>query len=114
MSPLREIPVRHTALTVYFRQVWLPDDGSPPDPFYVRRAGRWPTDWTLYTATIPTVAWAEYCRTNPNDVADADITGGVGLDETGMAALGTVELAVPARASFELDVAFDRLADLTS
>ena len=58
MSPLREIPVRHTALTVYFRQVWLPDDGSPPDPFFVRREGRWPTDWTLYTATIPTVSFA--------------------------------------------------------
>jgi hypothetical protein len=114
VTPLREIPVRRTALTVYFRQVWLPDDGSPPNPFFVRREGRWPTGWTLYTATTPTVAWAEYCRNHPRDVASADVTGGVGLDEAGLAALGAMELAVPARALFELDYAFDRLADLTS
>jgi hypothetical protein len=114
-GPLREIPVQRTALTVYFRQVWLPGDGSAPDPFFVRREGRWATDWTLYTATSPEVAWAEYCRNHPSDVANADITGGVGLDLAGLAALGSLALgAVPARALYELDFAFDRLADLTS
>jgi RES domain-containing protein len=114
LAPLREIPVRRTALTVYFRQVWLPDDGSLPDPFIMRREGRWATNWTLYTATTPAVAWAEYCRNHPRDVAAADLTGGVGLDDAALAALGPLELAVPARALFELDFAFDRLADLTS
>lgn len=114
LAPLREIPVRRTALTVYFRQVWLPDDGSSPDPFFMRREGRWPTDWTLYTATTPVVAWAEYCRNHARDVAAADLTGGVGLDDAALTALGPLELEVPARALFELDFAFDRLADLTS
>jgi hypothetical protein len=114
LAPLREIPVRRTALTVYFRQVWIPSDGSPPDPFFMRREGRWPTDWTLYTATTPAVAWAEYCRNHPLDVAAADVTGGVGLDDAALAALGPLELSVPARALFELDFAFDYLADLTS
>jgi hypothetical protein len=114
LGPLREIPVRRTAITVYFRQVWLPDDGSPPDPFFTRREGRWPTDWTLYTATTPTVAWTEYCRNHARDVAAADVTGGVGLDSASLVALGPRELPVAARALFELDFGFDRLADLTS
>jgi hypothetical protein len=107
--------VQRTALTVYFRQVGLPGDGSPPDPFFMRKEGRWPTDWTLYTATTPEVAWAEYCRNHSSDVATADVTGGAGLDDAGLASLGPLELArVPARALFELDFAFDNLADLTS
>jgi hypothetical protein len=115
LGPLREIPVQRTALTVYFRQVWLPSDGSAPDPFFVRQEGRWPTDWTLYTATSPEVAWAEYCRNHPGDVADADITGGVGLDPAGLTAIGALALeGVPARALYELDFAFDSLANLTS
>ena len=114
IGPLRELPVRRTTLTVYFRQVWLPSDGSDPDPFFMRREGRWPTDWTLYTSTTPAVAWAEYCRNHPHDVAAADVTGGVGLDDAALAVLGAVELEVPARALFELDFAFDTLADLTS
>lgn len=114
LGPLREIPVRRTSVTVYFRQVWLPSDGSPPDPFFMRREGRWPTDWTLYTVTTPAVAWAEYCRNHPTDIAVADVTGGVGLDDAALNALGPLELAVPARALFELDFAFEKLADLTS
>lgn len=106
--------MRRTALTVYFRQVWLTNDGSEPDPFFVRREGRWPTDWTLYTATTEAVAWAEYCRNHPADVAGADLTGGAGLDVAGLAAMGGFQLDVPARALFELDFAFDRIADLTS
>ena len=113
IGPLRELPVRRTTLTVYFRQVWLPSDGSDPDPFFMRREGRWPTDWTLYTSTTPAVAWAEYCRNPPHDVAAADVTGGVGLDDAALAVLGAVELEVPAPALFELDFAFDTLADLT-
>jgi hypothetical protein len=80
----------------------------------MRREGRWQTDWTLYTATTPAVAWAEYCRSHPRDVAAADPTGGFGLTASILAALGEDELAVPARAMFEFDLAFARLADLTS
>lgn len=80
----------------------------------MRREGRWPTDWTLYTATTPSVAWAEYCRNHASDVSHADVTGGVGLDAAALQALGPLELDLPARALFELDFAFDRLADLTS
>jgi hypothetical protein len=106
--------VLRTVLTVYYRHVWLPPDGSPPNPLFVRREGRWPTGWTLYTATTPTVAWAEYCRNHARDVAGADPTGGVGLDIAALAALGPLELNVPARALFAFDLAFDNLADLTS
>ncbi len=115
-APLREIPRQRTALTVYFRPVWLPSDGSSPDPFFVcPEEGRWPTSWTLYTATSPEVAWAEYCRNHPDDVADADVTGGVGLDENGLSVLGPLPLdGVPARALYELDFAFENLANLTS
>ena len=113
-APLREIPVLHAELTVYFRQVWLPGDGSAPDPLIMRREGRWPTDWTLYTATTPEVAWAEYCRNHPSDIAAADLTGGVGLDDDALAALGPLELSVPARALFAFEFAFDYLADLTN
>jgi hypothetical protein len=111
---LREIRTQPTRLTVYYRQVWLPNDGSPPNPLLVRREGRWPTDWTLYTATGREVAWAEYCRNHPDDVADADPTGGVGLDEATLDALGETEIEVPARALFALEFAFDTLVDLTS
>ncbi len=114
LALLREIPVRRTALTVYFRQVWLPSDGSSPNPFFVRNEGRWRTSWTLYTATMREVAWAEYCRNIPDDVAGADVTGGVALDDAGLTALGPLALEVPARAMFELEFAFDNLADLTS
>ncbi len=115
LAPLVQIPVLRRDVTVYYRQVWIPPDGSPPDPFMMRaNEGRWPTDWTLYTATTPAVAWAEYCRHHPRDIAGADPTGGVGLDEAGLAGLGALELSVAARALFELDLVFDRLADLTS
>jgi hypothetical protein len=114
LAPLRQIPVLRTAVTVYYRHVWLPPGGANPDPLFVRREGRWPTDWTLYTATSPAVAWAEYCRNHPRDVAAADPTGGVGLDDSGLAALGPLELPLAARALFALDLAFDALADLTS
>ncbi len=111
---MRQIPVLRTVVTVYYRHVWLPPDGSPPDPLFVRREGRWPTEWTLYTGTTPAVAWAEYCRNHPLDVAAADPTGGVGLDESALIALGPLQLNVPARALFAFDLAFDNLADLTS
>lgn len=114
LAPLRQIPVLRTTLTVYYRHVWLPPDGSPPDPLFVRREGRWPTDWTLYTASTAAVAWAEYCRNHPRDVAGADPTGDVGLDDAGLLALGSLQLGMSARALFELDLTFDALADLTS
>ncbi len=60
------------------------------------------------------MAWAEYCRNHATDVANADPTGGVGLDDAGLVALGGLELAVSARALFEFTLTFERLADLTS
>ena len=101
-------------MRVYFRAVWLPPVGNP-DPFYVKPgAGRWPTDWTLYTATAPAVAWAEYCRNSVNSVAGADVTGGVGIDAAVLEALGATEISIAARSMYELDFSFQRLADLTS
>jgi hypothetical protein len=114
-GPLEQIPVSSREVTVYYRHVWIPPDGSQPNPLVMRpREGRWPTNWTLYTATTPAVAWAEYCRGHPRDIEGADPTGGVGLDEAGLVGLGPLELEVAARALFELDLAFDSLADLTS
>jgi hypothetical protein len=99
---------------VFYRHVWIPPAG-PADPFHVAaNQGRWPTPWTLYTATSEVVAWAEYCRNHADDIGLVDITGGVGVDSTSLAAMGGYELGVPARAMFELECTFDNLADLTT
>jgi RES domain len=111
---LEQIPVHRIAVRIYYRHVWLPPVGAP-DPFYVRPGeGRWATDWTLYTAEEEAVTWAEYCRNHPDDVRDADITGGAGLDLPGLEALAADEVPVAARSLYELDCVFDRLADLMS
>lgn len=114
---LRQIPVLRTAITVYYRTVHIPVTGRSLDPLRTRSyEGRWSTAWTLYTASAPEVAWAEYCRNHPTDVEAADVTGGVGLDAASFAALGflTVGSPLPRRAMFELEFAFERLADLLS
>jgi hypothetical protein len=114
VAPLRDIPVTRTNLRVFYRHVWIPPV-DPVDPFHVQPSqGRWPTAWTLYAATSESVAWAEYCRNHADDVALADITGGIGLDATSLAAMATFELPVAARALYELECNFDALADLTS
>jgi hypothetical protein len=115
-APLREIPVERSEETLLWRAVYLPF-GDDPDPLYVQpRRGRWPTEWTLYTGSTEVVAWSEYCRNSAFDVDAADPTGGVGLNEVTLEALGSLEIEdpLPRRALFELDFAFDRLADLTT
>jgi hypothetical protein len=111
---LRQIPVLRTSITVYYRTVHIPVLGAP-DPLRTRPGeGRWPTDWTLYTASAPDVAWAEYCRNNPADVEAADVTGGVGLDPASFPALAPLGVGapLPQRAMYELSFGFERLADL--
>src|ERR1700761_7869560 len=115
-GPLREIPVERTEETLLWRTVYLPFRGDP-DPLHVQpRRGRWPTDWTLYTGTTEVIAWSEYCRNSAADIAAADPTGGVGLNEVTFEAFRNLEVEdpLPRRALFELDFAFDRLADLTT
>lgn len=62
------------------------------------------------------VTWAEYCRNHPRDVALADVTGGVGLNEASFDAFAPLEVAdpLPRRALYGLTFAFEMLADLTS
>lgn len=116
LAPLREIPVERTEETLLWRTVYLPF-GDTPDPLVVQPfTGRWPTKWTLYTGSIEVVSWAEYCRNNAGDVAAADPTGGVGVNAVTIDSLAGLEIEdpLPRRALFELDFAFDRLADLTT
>jgi hypothetical protein len=114
LDALHEVPVFQRDLELYFRNVWIPPSADP-DPFYVRpNEGRWPTDWTLYTAESEVVAWAEYCRNISQSIEDADITGGAGLDTTLLGYLAGEEVPVPARSIYEIHCSFDRLADLLS
>jgi hypothetical protein len=114
LAPLRDVPVLRTAVTVYYRTVWIPPAGDP-DPFHVRPGeGRWPTEWTLYTGSSDLVVWAEYCRNQRDGVDAADITGGVGLNAANLPALAHLQVPITARALYELDFAFERLADLTT
>jgi hypothetical protein len=114
LSWLEQVPILRRNIRVYYRHVWIPATGEP-DPFHVLPfEGRWPTDWTLYTATEAVVVWAEYCRNHADDVEEADVTGGVGLDEPGLVALAGLEVPIGARSLYELDFAFERLVDLTS
>jgi hypothetical protein len=112
---LQQVSVLQTSLAVYYRTVYIPGPGGVLDPFRTRpNEGRWPTDWTLYTASGPHVAWAEYCRNNASDVEAADVTGGVGVDATSLPWLGPLEVGypLPPRSMFELSFEFQRLADL--
>lgn len=114
---LRQVPVLQTSLTVYYRTVYIPGPGGILDPLRTRpNEGRWPTDWTLYTASGPHVAWAEYCRNSSSDVEAADVTGGVGIDAASLPSLGPLEVGypLPPRSMFELSFEFQRLADLLS
>jgi hypothetical protein len=114
---LQQVPVLRIAVTVYYRTVYIPGPASTIDPFRTRpNEGRWPTNWTLYTASGPEVAWAEYCRNHPADVEAADISGGVGLDVQSLPSLGPLRVGspLPPRSMFQLSFAFERLADILS
>jgi RES domain len=116
IAVLRQIPVGSASERVFYRTVHLPLNGQP-DPLHVLpEVGRWPTAWTLYTATTATVAWAEYCRNHAADVSGSDVTGGVGLSATTLPAFATLEVSksLPRRALYELHFEFEALADLTS
>jgi hypothetical protein len=116
IAVLRQIPIASATERVFFRTVHLPLN-RPPDPLFVLAgAGRWPTAWTLYTATSATVAWAEYCRSHASDIAASDVTGGVGLTAATLSAFAALEVskALPRRALYELRFEFEALADLTS
>lgn len=111
---LRQIPVLRTSITVYYRTVYIPGPGRSLDPLRTRPLeGRWPTEWTLYTASAPEVAWAEYCRNHADDVQGADLTGGVGLDAASFPSLAPLRVGppLPPRSMFELSFEFRRLAD---
>lgn len=113
---LRQIPVGTATARVFYRTVHIPALGSP-DPLFARPStGRWPTAWTLYTGTSEPVAWAEYCRNHPRDVAHSDVTGGVGLTATTLPAFARLEVskALPRRSLFELEFDFQEMADLTT
>lgn len=114
-SALEQIPVLGISLNLYYRTVYIPGPGGTEDPFRTRaNEGRWPTGWTLYTASSPTVAWAEYCRNDPDDVSAADVTGGVGLDPASLPSLAPLQVGapLPPRAMYRLSFEFERLADL--
>lgn len=116
IEALREIPVEQSTETVLYRAAYIPAR-EDPDPLYVvPNTGRWPTAWTLYTGTTEAVAWAEYCRNHPDDVALADVTGGVGVTAASLDALAQLELgpALPRRSLYALTFGFTLLADLTS
>ncbi|HEY2716581.1 MAG TPA: hypothetical protein VGI73_10230 [Solirubrobacterales bacterium] len=116
IAVLRQIPVGTADERLFYRTVHLPLSGEP-NPLYVSpTTGRWPTGWTLYTATTATVAWAEYCRNHPADVAASDVTGGVGLSTATLPAFAALEVSksLPRRALYELRFEFEALADLTS
>ena len=69
-------------------------------------------EWTLYTASSESVAWAEYCRNHAADVDSSDVTGGVGLREpflSSLAGLG-VDAVLAQRALYRLTFGFTRLA----
>ena len=103
------------SLNLYYRTVFIPGPRGTEDPFRtLPHEGRWPTDWTLYTASSPTVAWAEYCRNNPVEVSAADVTGGVGLDPASLRSFAPLQIGapLPSRAMYRLSFEFERLADL--
>jgi hypothetical protein len=116
IDPLREIPKGEALETVFYRAVHIPLNGEPDPLFAYPQYGRWPTEWTLYTGTSEPVAWAEYCRNHAADVADSDVTGGVGISSASLPAFAQMEVSkvLPRRSLFELTFEFEALADLTS
>jgi hypothetical protein len=88
------------------------------DPLYsASGSGRWTTNrGTVYTAPAAETAWSEVSRNRPKDVQAADPSGGAGLDQAGLSAIQSVPLThpFPALRLLRLDLALDRLADLTT
>jgi len=115
LSALAQIPVLGISLSLYYRTVYIPGPGGVEDPFRTRpHEGRWPTGWTLSTASSPVTAWAEYCRNNPDDITAADVTGGIGLDPASFPSLAPLRIGppLPPRSMYRLSFEFERLADL--
>jgi hypothetical protein len=116
LTALAEIPVGSSVERLYYRTVHIPPSGEPDPLFVLPDNGRWPSAWTLYTATSEAVAWAEYCRNHAHDVGLSDVTGGVGISTETLAAFAPLEVskALPRRSLYELTFEFEALADLTS
>lgn len=116
ISQLAGLPTTATSALLYFRHTYLPAV-APPDPLRTMpNLGRWGTPDTLYTANSVPVVWAEYCRWVPQEIEDADPTGGIGLTPDNLEALAPLELGdpVPRRALYSIRFGFRALADLTS
>lgn len=113
---LREIPIERSLETVLYRAAHIPPEDEPDPLFALRYHGRWPTEWTLYTGSSEAVAWAEYCRNHATDVANSDVTGGVGLTASSLDAFARLEVPkpLPRRSLYALTFGFEALADLTS
>ena len=117
-ATLAAVPAGPRVLRVYLRQCYIPPAGDP-DPLWVKpdAASRWRTaSGTLYVAEDADTVMAEHCRNNADLVAAADPTGTVGLNEHNLAFYAARPVGAPllARALYEVDVAFARLADLRS
>jgi hypothetical protein len=117
-SVLSDLQAEQRTLRIYFRHVRIPEDGSAPDPIPPSvSSGRWATPGgTLYTAVDEPTVWAEYCRSDPERVSLADPTGGIGLNPGNFTTYASREVGapLPLRTLFSVDVAFNRLVDLTT
>jgi hypothetical protein len=117
-AELAAVAAGPASLRVYLRHCFIPARGTP-DPLWVKAGSEsrwWSPRGTLYVAEEPQTVMAEHCRNNADSVAAADPTGGVGLNIYNFAAYSDQPVGPPlaARALFSVEVAFDRLADLTS
>ena len=115
---LADVPTGPLASRVWFRHCFLPASGSP-DPLSISagQPSRWQTDaGTVYVAADDVTVWAEYCRNDHRRIAQADPTGGVGVNGRNFGHYAGRVLASPvqARALFTVPVAFERVADFTN
>ncbi len=118
-ADLSAIAVNSDTVRLYWRQCYIPDPPERPNPRYVQgaRPSRWRTPrGTLYVAQDTVTVMAEHCRNNALDVEDADPTGGIGLTPGNFAYFAAQPVGNPldARAVFQIEVTFARLADLRS
>jgi hypothetical protein len=118
VARLDDIPVAPLSVTPYVRHCFIPTNDDP-NPLYVdpSRPTRWHTDaGTLYLAEDDVTVWAEHCRYSAAAIEAADPTGGVGLNRANFALYASRQLRPPVqpRAQFSVEVAFDRVADLTT
>jgi hypothetical protein len=111
LAELDAVPLR---ITVY-RTSWMPERGNPDalhtDP-HTNRFGT--AAGTVYTASSPTVAWAETCRNRWEEIEDSNPLGvtNVSLDEVAQFGTTRINRLVPVRAVHELEFDFRRVVNL--